>query len=163
MKDRRELILQRLLALAEGVEGVVLAARNRLDLSDHQRPAIVILDSDEVVDAGGSGQGRPAKASAIVSMTPEILILLQDDYDRTGAAGVGAALNTMRVRVLRAVLADPALQALTGPNGAIRYEGCATGLSRGRNMEGEMGLSIAFEYPLIHSDLLPPPDPEPEP
>lgn len=153
MLDRREAILVRLLQVAETIEGVTYAARNRLDLSDRQRPAIIILDSDEVVDAGGAGQGRGATASSIVSMTPEILVLLQDNYDRADAGGVGAALNTMRARLLSAVLKDTTLATLTGPNGQIRYEGCATGLSRGRNMEGEMGVAFSFQYPLIISDL----------
>ena len=159
MLDRREAIIQRLLVIAEGVDGVPFAFRNRLDLSERQRPAIVILDSDEVVDAGGSGQGRSPRAASIVSMTPEILILLQDSADRTGSAGVGAALNNIRARFLRAVLSDSTLATLTGPNGSIRYEGCATGLSRGRNMEGEMGISLAFQYPLITAELI---VPEPE-
>ena len=148
-----------MLVIAEGVEGVPFAFRNRLDLSERQRPAIVILDSDEIVDAGGSGQGRSPRAASIVSMTPEILFLLQDSADRTGSAGVGAALNDIRARFLQAVLSDSTLATLTGPNGSIRYEGCATGLSRGRNMEGEMGISLAFQYPLIIAELL---VPEPE-
>ena len=156
MLDRREAIIRRLLAIAEALEGVPFAFRNRLDLSERQRPAIVILDSDEIVDAGGSGQGRNPRAASIVSMTPEILILLQDAADRTGAAGVGAALNDIRARFLQAVLSDSTLATLTGPNGSMRYEGCATGLSRGRNMEGEMGISLAFQYPLITSELIVP-------
>lgn len=153
MPDRREAIIQRLLVLAEAVDGVPFAFRNRLDLGERQRPAIVILDSDEIVDAGGSAQGRPGRVPSVVSMTPEILILLQDDADRTGSAGVGAALNTIRAKYLSAILSDSVLAELTGPNGSIRYEGCATGLSRGRNMEGEMGLSVAFQYPLIPAEL----------
>lgn len=153
MADRREAILQRLLAVAEAIQDITFVARNRLDLSDRQRPAIVILDSDEVVDAGGPGQGRGPRAPSIVSMTPEILVLLQDNYDRSDAVGIGAALNGIRARLIVAVLTDATLATLTGPNGTIRYEGCATGLSRGRNMEGEMGVSFSFLYPLIISDL----------
>jgi len=152
MSDRREAILQRLLAVCEAT-GAPYVFRNRLDLSERQRPAIVILDSDEVAEAGGAGQGRTPRAPVIVSMTPEILILLQDNADRTGSGGVGAALNAIRADLLRAILSDTTLKQLTGPNGTIRYEGCATGLSRGRNMEGEMGISLAFEYPLIISEL----------
>jgi hypothetical protein len=148
MFDRREAILQRLVTVAQTVEGVPYVYRNRLDLSERQRPAIVILDSDEVTDQGGSGPGKHPRAASVVSMTPEILILLQDD-----ASGVGAALNSIRARFLRAVLSDTSLRNLTGANGFVRYEGCATGLSRGRNMEGEMGISLAIQYPLIISEL----------
>lgn len=153
MPDRREAILQRLLAVCEAVDGVNHVFRNRLDLSERQRPAIVVLDSDEVQEAGGPGQGRNPRAPVVISMTPEILILLQDNADRTGAGGVGAALNAIRASLLALIFNDTTLRNLTGSNGTIRYEGCATGLSRGRNMEGEMGLSIAFEYPLIITEL----------
>jgi hypothetical protein len=146
--DRRELILARLAVIAAGVEGVTFSARNRDELSDRQRPAIIILDADEVADAGGAGQGRKPQAPSVVSMTPEIYILLSDK-----PADVGGSLNTLRARLLKAVLADATLANLTGPNGAIRYEGCATGLSRGRSMEGEMGVSIAFLYPLNPNEL----------
>lgn len=148
MFDRREAILQRLVEIAEGVDGVPFVFRNQLDLSERQRPAIVILDSDEVTDQGGSGPGKHPRAASVVSMTPEILILLQDN-----ARVVGPALNSIRARLLRAVLSDTSLRTITGPNGFVRYEGCATGLSRGRNMEGEMGLSLAIQYPLIISEL----------
>ena len=148
MLDRREAILAQLLIVLKTVQGVPHVFRNRLDLSERQRPAIIILDSDEVVEAGGSAQGRSPRAPSVVSMTPEIFIVLQDS-----AGEVGNELNILRARVLRAILSDSTLKTLTGPNGSIRYEGCATGLSRGRNMEGEMGVSIAFQYPLIISEL----------
>jgi hypothetical protein len=148
MFDRREEILERLVVIAQTIEDVPHVFRNRLDLSERQRPAIVILDSDEIVDTAGSGPGRPARLSSIVTMTPEILLLLQES-----ASGVGPQLNMLRAQFLRAVLNDATLKTLTGPNGFIRYEGCATGLSRGRNMEGEMGISMTFQYPLIISEL----------
>ena len=50
MTDRREMILTRLLEIAVGVDGIVAAFRNKDEISEKQRPTIVILDADEVAD-----------------------------------------------------------------------------------------------------------------
>lgn len=148
MADRREDILARLLVIASGIEGVKTARRNEISVSERSRPGIVILDADEVVESPATGSGKPARAPSIVSMTPEVVIQLADQSE-----DVGTQLNLYRMRWLSAVLNDAALLGLVGPNGEVRYEGCATGLSRGRSMEGEMGIAIAFLYPLKPSEF----------
>lgn len=143
--DRREDILARLLVVAQGLPGMTAAVRNAGGLSDDKRPAVVILDADEVAEPAADSRGRGPQ---MVTMTPEIYILL------SGApADVGTQINAMRAGLIKAVLDDAALQTLVTTNGAIRYEGCATGLARGRSMEGEMGVSIGFTYPLRTNEL----------
>lgn len=138
--DNREGILARLLVIASGIDGVTNAYRNRDDIAETSRPAIVILDADEAADDSDPGR-RPATAPRRVSMTPEIYILL-------GAvpADVGTSINLLRARFVKAVMTDATLLALTLDSVGIRYEGCATGLARGRSMEGEMGVSFTFTY-----------------
>lgn len=138
--DLRELILARLVVVLAAIPGVVLAARNRDGLSDRQRPAIIVLDADEVAREG-EPRARSGPGPQIIDMTPEVYILLGAD-----PAAVGAELNALRALVIKAVTTDAALLALIGQNGRIRYEGCATGLARGRTMEGEMGVSFTFSY-----------------
>lgn len=142
--SKREDILARLVVVCSGIEGVVLCARNRDEISDRQKPAIIIMDADEAAIEGEPKRPGPQ----IISMTPEIYILLSGE-----PATVGTELNAMRVALLSAVLNDATLGTITGPNGAIRYEGCATGLSRGRSMEGEMGVSLSFQYPFNPNNL----------
>lgn len=146
--DRREAILARLLVVAEGITGVVKAARNRVDLSERQRPAIIILDADEQAEVSAQPSGRTNRQPQIVSMTPEVIILLQAD-----SADVGTQLNLFRARWIKAVLEDEILLSHTGPNGGIRYAAAASSLAAGRTMEGEMGVSISFLYPLKTSEL----------
>lgn len=138
--DSREAILARLLVIAAGVDGVTNAYRNRDDIAETSRPAIVILDADEAADDSDPGR-RPAAAPRRVAMTPEIYILL-------GAtpANVGTSINLLRARFVKAVMTDAPLIAMTLDGVGIRYEGCATGLARGRSMEGEMGVSFTFTY-----------------
>lgn len=136
--SKREEILARLVVVGASIEGVVMCARNRDEITDRQRPAIIIMDADEVAI-----EGEPKKPGPqIISMTPEIYILLSGAPET-----VGTELNALRALLLSAVLNDATLQTITGANGSIRYEGCATGLARGRSMEGEMGVSLSFQYP----------------
>ena len=147
MTDRREMILTRLLEIAVGVEGIVAAFRNRDEISEKQRPAIVILDADEAAD-DADPNSRPSRAPRRVAMTPEIYILLGAKPE-----DLGTAINTRRARFVKAVLGDAQLSLIVGSNGDIRYEGCATALARGRSMEGEMGVSFSFTYVLRPEEL----------
>ena len=147
MTDRREMILTRLLEIAVGVEGIVAAFRNKDEISERQRPAIVILDADEAADDADPAS-RPSRAPRRVAMTPEIYILLGAKPE-----DLGTAINRLRARFVKAVLGDAQLRLIVGSNGDIRYEGCATALARGRSMEGEMGVSFSFTYVLRPEEL----------
>jgi hypothetical protein len=147
MTDRRELILVRLLEIAKGVEGIAGAFRNRDEISEKQRPAIVILDADEAADDADPAS-RSARSPRRVAMTPEIYILLGAKPE-----DLGSTINTLRARFVKAVLSDTQLISIVGTNGDIRYEGCATALARGRSMEGEMGVSFSFTYVLRPEEL----------
>ena len=147
MPDTREDILARLVAIAAAVPGVVTAGRNRVALSETARPAIIVLDADEAAEED-EPRGRPANAPQLVVMTPEFFVLLG-----APAAEIGAELNAFRRRIVRRVLTDPALLGLAGPNGLIRYAGCATALAAGRSLEGEMSLAFAIRYVLRPQQL----------
>ena len=147
MTDRREMILSRLLEIAVGVDGIVAAFRNKDEISEKQRPAIVILDADEAAD-DADPSSRPSRAPRRVAMTPEIYILLGAKPE-----DLGTAINTLRARFVKSVLGDSQLASIVGSNGDLRYEGCATALARGRSMEGEMGVSFSFTYVLRPEEL----------
>ena len=147
MTDRREMILTRLLEIAVGVDGIVAAFRNKDEISERQRPAIVILDADEAAD-DADPSSRPSRAPRRVAMTPEIYILLGAKSE-----DLGTAINTLRARLVKAILMDPSLLTILGSSGDARYEGCATALARGRSMEGEMGVSFSFTYVLRPEEL----------
>jgi len=147
MTDRRELILARLLEIAKGIDGIAAAFRNRDEISEKQRPAIVILDADEAADDADPAS-RSTRAPRRVAMTPEIYILLGAKPEE-----LGTAINILRALLVKAVLTDAALLAILGSNGEARYEGCATALARGRSMEGEMGVSFSFTYVLRPEEL----------
>ena len=147
MIDRREMILSRLLEIAGSTQGIVAALRNKDEISEKQRPAIVILDADEAADDADPGS-RPARSPRRVAMTPEIYILLGAKPEE-----LGSDINALRARFVKSVLGDSQLGSIVGTNGDIRYEGCATALARGRSMEGEMGVSFSFTYVLRPEEL----------
>ena len=146
--DKRELILQRLLEVAASVPGVATAVRNQDEISEHRRPAIAVFDSDEAVDETAERQDHPGRAPNLVVMTPEVLILLGASPE-----SVGSSLNALRAKLVKAVLTDAQLIALTGTNGRVRYTGCSTHLGHGRSMEGFMGVQFAFAYVLRPEQL----------
>lgn len=147
--DRREEILERLAVVMAAIPGVTLAGRNIMQPDATQRPCVIVLDADE--QAGAQSQTRDRvrpSGPVLIDLTPEIYLLVNG-----GSATVGPAINAFRVLIVKAVLTDATLATLVTSSGAITYEGCATGLSRARSMEGEMGLQFTFTYPLNPSEL----------
>jgi len=146
--DKRELILARLLEIGATIPGIKKAYRNKLNIPEKERPAFVVVDADEAaIDPVAPGRGRPANGPQIVGMTPEIYILL-DGPEST----VGTTVNELRRAIIKAVMQDQSLVELCH-NGDIRYEGFSTGLSAGRSMEADSGLSFTFAYALFPSRL----------
>ena len=147
--DRREAILTRLVAVAGAIDGVVKAERNRTDVTGRSRPAIIVLDADETVDdIAFTKQGRPANAPNLIDLKPEIVIMVGEASET-----VGPLLNSYRAKFLKAVVDDAELRGLVGASGHILYEGCATDLTREKNMAGEMRVAMTFRYTLRFDEL----------
>lgn len=146
--DKREDILARLLQVAASVPGVAMAVRNQDEISERSRPAIVVFDADEIADEAAERQDHPGRSPNLVVMTPEVLILLGAPPE-----SVGSALNALRAKLVKAVLADSQLIELAGQNGRVRYAGCSTHLGHGRSMEGSMGVQFTFAYVLRPEQL----------
>jgi hypothetical protein len=146
--DKREAILARFAELAATVPGIRTVVRNSDEISEHKRPAVAIFDADETVDERADRQGHSGRAPNVVEMTPELLILLGATPER-----VGSALNELRAELIKTVLTDTQLSALTGLNGRVRYIGCSTHLGHGRSMEASMGVHFSFAYVLRPDQL----------
>jgi hypothetical protein len=151
MADRREEILARLEAILEGLAQDMrdstedprpraTAARGRLDFDESERPILLLLDGDEDADQASFGRNHPASAANIVSLQPEVYVMIEGKPE-----DVGTRLNELRALVVKAVLTDAQLLALAH-NGDVRYDGCVTGLSIGRSMEGEAALNFTLNY-----------------
>ncbi len=151
--DRREQILERLFVICQTISGVQAVVRNRGELPATKRPAIVLLDGDEVArEPVQQRQGRLTLAPNLIDLTPEIYAIM--DQREPSNEGIGPDMNSLRVLLLLAISGDQELAAILGSNGEIKYNGCNTDMASGRSMEGQMMLSMTFTYALRMSDLL---------
>jgi hypothetical protein len=81
-------------------------------------------------------------------MTPEVQFRLQ-----AKAIDVGTNLNAYRASLIKAVLTDTTLLALTANGRSIRYQGAMMAAERGRSMEGGIGVAFTFTYLLRPEDV----------
>lgn len=141
--NRREIILSRLEAVLADIPGIKEVFRNRIDIPEAKRPAIVILDADESATQLTDGRGRSvAFAPLLCEMTPEIYIM---GASAAPDGNVGSVLNDLRIAVIKAITSDQTLIETT-KDSDITYLGFATGLASGRSIEGEAGISFQFRY-----------------
>lgn len=148
MADKREQILERLQAVAGGVSGVVSSVRNETGFADTQLPAVSVLEGDENASDSDAERGRSPSRPYIVTMMPQVFIRARQDDTK-----VGTRLNTIRAAIVKAVLADTELLALTKDAVGIRYGGSQSTLHAARSMVGATALVFAITYVLTPSEL----------
>lgn len=170
--DRREQILERLAAILSGLTITLSATnaanqlpvtipagnfvQNRNELPSTKIPGIILCDGDEANDPRvvrkARGQTETGIPPQLIKMTPEIYVVL--DERKPNNVNVGADLNIARLAIMAAIFPDQTLQAIVGGNGDIMYEAGITDLARNRVMQGQMGLSLSFLYPLLPSEYV---------
>lgn len=141
MSDTRELILARLLAIANTVPGTAHVSRNNLELADDELPAIVILDGDEKPLSEREGKIPEADRPFMMLMVPEVCLVANES-----SPDCGPVLNALRVGMINAVRTDAPLTALLGPNGGRHYAGLVSDLGLGRSMIGRYALKFPIVY-----------------
>jgi hypothetical protein len=159
MKDRREQILERLMVLLATVPTVKVimrnVVRNRGELPLEERPAISLLDADEVARGPSQTQQRgrlvAGSVTTIVEMTPEIFVVM--DARKQENKLIGEDMNAMRMLILQLIFNDIGLADIMGAHAQRRYVGCQTDMGQNREMEGQMNIQIAFTYALLPQDL----------
>lgn len=149
MSDVREQIIVRCLEIADSIEQVNFVDRNVQTFDDDpaQFPAIVILDGDEqAID--DEPQRRPPTVPRRFEMSPLFHIAVSAKRDE-----IGSDLNTLRRRVIRAVLTDATLATLYDRNG-VRYDGLETPRTEsGRMVLSQRILRFGITYILDTADL----------
>jgi hypothetical protein len=150
VSDRREEILQRLMAILASLNTIPLfggtpgAFRNRGQIPPDKLPALVLLDGIENQKISTEGKGG-AKVPTVYTLEPQIFILLRP-RETIENAGVGEELSTMRAQVLKAIIYDDSLNNLLGANGEVNYDGHDSDLQNGNAMEGAMQLRLRLMY-----------------
>lgn len=137
--DRRETILRRIATVCVTTGAVV--KRMAVDLHATERPAIVVNDGDETIQLNKGG-----KAPMIVTLRPQLILVVQGEEP-------GTLINTLRAKVLKALLTDTILAGLLSPHGTIRYIGLETQVARGETLEADMALNFEATYLLDPSEI----------
>jgi hypothetical protein len=146
--DKRELILARLFAIVESTDGIATAERNRTEFDDTQLPAVSVLEGDEEVLEGDVGRSRPSARPYLVMGLPQIFIRAATDNEN-----VGTNLNTLRSRMIKAVIEDAELNQLSANGHRIRYAGQQSTLHAARSMVGAVALMFQITYLLDLNDI----------
>jgi hypothetical protein len=152
MTDLREEILSRMMEILGSQQAVVdgdpapfaTIARNRSELMEVSRPALILLDGDEQVTDEMIPRGKGFAVARPVVMVPEVTIILGGREPQN--INIGEDLNAMRVAVIKAIAIDATLTSLLGTNGDLQYGGLVTDLGWTRSLEGVMVLSFLITY-----------------
>lgn len=157
MSDKREEILERLLALLDAVPPQAgyeehSAFRNRGVLPQDLRPALVLLDGVENVKTSVERRGRVFMSPTVMTMLPQIFVILKPRKTPTNA-GVGEELNVFRAAVVSAIAHDMTLARLCGSNGQVSLRRVETDMQTGSTLEGQLRLDFAFDYVLNPDEL----------
>ena len=155
MADRESILVQLRTILEAQMTplGFKSVARNRGLMANEKRPALALLDGDEVprmivpqARVDNYGGLRPK----LLGMTPEIYILMDEQRPTNakpdGTDNIGTLLNIKRDALVKAICNDEPLKALLGTNGGIVYNGCVTDLKSGLALSGQMRLDFELRY-----------------
>lgn len=152
MVDVREDILARLAEVLATIPNINAVYRNNVDIPETDLPAAILLDGDEETTDSTDKSMRPPNRPTMVTMTPGIIVQVQDDN-----VVLGSIITTFRQELIKRVLIDSELNQLAGTgrlgNGAIRYLGCQTDVGWTRTGFAALTAQFLFKYPLIPNDL----------
>ncbi len=150
--DKREAILQRMLAILQGVAATFgvdvtpFVLRNRGEIPVEKLPAIVLLDGRETIAIPATGKGG-IKVPTVYTLLPQIFVVLKPTADNSNE-GKGEELSDYRMRILKAFAGDDELFALLGTNGELQHLGVDTDFQTGSTMLGQLQLNLSLTYVL---------------
>jgi hypothetical protein len=146
--DQREAILSRLAALCGAVSGINAVGRNRLDVGDMLRPAVVVLDGSE--SFRDAPDGTRIDVIQRMDLSPEIMIFVRGG----NGTEAGSLMALYRTRIVAAILSDSELAGIVTTNGGIRYQGCAVAMPDAEAQEHRIDISMTFSYVFKLSELV---------
>jgi hypothetical protein len=152
-RDVRELILLRLKAILDDVDGARTVWRDREDVSPDDTPTLILLDGRETKRTTTTGRGHTRMPPAIIELSPQVWIQVKPRSDAANA-GVGEELSAWRVKVLAAIFQDAELAELQGINGELEYRGAQTDMEIGSDITGNMVLDLALTYYFDPDDMI---------
>jgi hypothetical protein len=153
MSQLREPILVHLQALLGSMPGVALCARNRGELSNDQRPGVILLDGAETIVGDPTSLKTVRMPPALFTLRPQIIVVARERDTATNEtvdgqdAPIGPELTHWLDLTTATVLNDQTLRDLVTPNGQITYLGHDTDMQWGSSMIGALQIHLALNYP----------------
>jgi hypothetical protein len=157
MFDKRESILQRMLALLHTIDGTAMVEgvpsifRNRGEVPAEKLPALVLLDGREVIRIPTHSRGG-ILAPTEFTLQPQVFVILKP----TGTInndGIGEELSIWRMKLLKTFAGDDELIQMLGANGEVQYLGHETDMQTGNSMLGQMQMLFSLTYVLNPRDF----------
>jgi hypothetical protein len=156
MYDRREAILAQLEvilgSLPADVAPFAAIYRNRGELKETMRPAVVLLDGTETTVRNYPSNRGGRMAPHLIELRPQIFAVMKK-RELDLASEYGPELSAYRMAILRALFGDDTLNGLIGTNGKIEYRGALTDMQTGSTLQGELQINLAITYLLQPGDL----------
>jgi hypothetical protein len=145
--DKRESILSRIEALlATDNTGAMTVKRNKPLIDQDMRPAVALLDGDEIAKLTGARRGGAAMTPQIMTMTPQVFYIAKSKAPQN--EDVGPDVNQFRLRILSLIAGDSELKDLVGANGNISLIRMETDLKSGGLLQGQARFDFAISYVL---------------
>jgi hypothetical protein len=156
MIDKREMILQRMLAILQGIAAAVTTDaptvfRNRGEVPAEKLPALVMLDGRETIAIPATGKGG-IKVPTVFTLQPQVFVVLKPTPDSSNE-GIGETMSAYRMKLLKAFSSDDTLFALLGSNGEIQYSTLETDMQTGSTLLGQFQMMLTLTYVLNPSDF----------
>lgn len=149
MTDRREAIIKRLFDVVDGITEFTTRARDTITFDDTHLPAVAVLEGDEDITEDERAFSRPSDKPYYPVMTPQIYIRVADN-----SADLGARINMFRALVIKAVLEDTQLNALSLNGRSVRYAGMQSTLHAARSMVAAYALVFTIRYEFNPKDSI---------
>jgi hypothetical protein len=153
MTQLREQILAQLHHLLGALPGLALCARDRGELSNDQRPGMIILDGSEAIIGDPATLKTVRMVPAIFTLRPQIIFVAKERDTSANetvdgkAATIGPELTYWLELTQATIFNDPTLRQLVTPNGQISYLGHETDFQWGSSLLGAIQMNFAFLYP----------------
>jgi hypothetical protein len=149
--DRREAILERLMELGQGINGIASAWRNHGPTETGElgvpRPAYLLFDGCAKLTQPNIADRKTVKMpAAIFAMDPQIVVLLANRITiENNPAPIGPEVSGWVNSINSMITNDNQLIDLVTPNGQITLSGFETDLKVGRTV-GAYGSWLMMQY-----------------
>lgn len=148
MRDRREEVFDRVMAIVNDVPNIRAVYRNVDSNPEYLRPSVILKDGEEEAPPFDTRNQHRYAIQNVVTITPEIILIAAGNEE-----SMPGQLAAMRMWLIPALVKDTTLRSICTDNGNVRYAGASLKDDYGVLLQGEMRLTFEITYPILDSDF----------